>query len=102
MSQHSVTIEIADRRMKIACPKGQESALLQAAQEVNERLNTVKKQATTTKTPEQSLLMTALNLANDLLKNQQQLAQEKQAMQNQIDLLQSTIKQAVGENKKKA
>lgn len=68
MSQHSVTIEIADRRIKIACPQGQESALLQAAQEVNDRLSLVKQNAGTTKTPEQNLLMTALNLANDLLK----------------------------------
>lgn len=102
MSQHSVTIEIADRRMKIACPKGQESALLQAAQEVTERLALVQQQSSTTKTPEQSLLMTALNLANDLLKSQQQQAQEKLAMQNQIDLLQSTIKNAMGNNKRKA
>lgn len=102
MSQHSVTIEIANRRMKIACPKGQESALLQAAHEVNERLELVQQQSSTTKTPEQSMLMTALNLANDLLKSQQQQAQEKIAMQNQIDLLQSTIQKAVGNNKKKA
>ena len=102
MSQHSVTIEIANRRMKIACPRGQESALLQAAHEVNERLELVQQQSSTTKTPEQSMLMTALNLANDLLKSQQQQAQEKIAMQNQIDLLQSTIQKAVGNNKKKA
>lgn len=102
MSQHSVTIEIANRRMKIACPRGQESALLQAAHEVNERLELVQQQSSTTKTPEQSMLMTALNLANDLLKSQQQQAQEKIAMQNQIDLLQSTIQKALGNNKKKA
>ncbi|MGB1199155.1 MAG: cell division protein ZapA [Thalassotalea sp.] len=102
MSQHSVTIEIAERRMKIACPKGQESALLQAAQEVNERLLQTKQQKNNTKTPEQNLLMTTLNLANDLIKSQQQFTQEKLAMQNQIDLLQATITQAVGNSKKKA
>ncbi|GHE85849.1 cell division protein ZapA [Thalassotalea profundi] len=102
MSQHSVTIDIANRRMKIACPKGQETSLLQAAQEVNERLAKVQQQSNTTKTPEQNLLMTALNLANDLLISQQKQAQEKIAMQNQIDLLQSTIQKAVGQNKKKA
>jgi len=102
MSQHSVTIDIANRRMKIACPKGQETALLQAAQEVNTRLKHVQQNSNTTKTPEQSMLMTALNLANDLLKSQQQQAQEKITMQNQIDLLQSTIQKAVGNNKKKA
>lgn len=102
MSQHSVTIEIAERRMKIACPKGQESALLQAAQEVNERLLQTKQQKNNTKTPEQNLLMTTLNLANDLIKSQQQFTQEKLAMKNQIDLLQATITQAVGNSKKKA
>ncbi|WP_448569137.1 cell division protein ZapA [Thalassotalea ganghwensis] len=102
MSSHSVTIEIANRRMKVACPQGQESALLQAAHEVDTRIKQVQEQASTTKTPEQTLLMTALNLAHDLLQSKHQLEQEKLAMQNQIDLLQNTIKQAVSNTKKKA
>ncbi|NQZ24609.1 MAG: cell division protein ZapA [Colwellia sp.] len=94
MSQHSVTIEVANRRLKISCPAGQESALLLAAKELNERLL---KDSTTysIKTPEQSLVMTALNLSNDLLIARKELAQEREAMQSKIDLLQTTIKQAV-------
>ena len=34
MSQHTVTINVANKRLKIACPAGHESALLQAASEI--------------------------------------------------------------------
>ena len=102
MSQHSVTIEVANRRLKISCPAGQESALLLAAKELNQRL--FKDSETySIKTPEQSLVMTALNLSNDLLAARKELAQERAAMQSKIDLLQTKIKQAVNtEYRKKA
>ena len=103
MSQHNVTIEVASRRLKVACPKGQESALLLAAEEVNQRINKDSKKSISTRTPEQMMLMTALNLANDLLTSQKTFEQERIAMQSQIDLLQATIEQAVNStNKKKA
>jgi len=106
MSQHNVTIEVANRRLKVACPKGQESALLQAAEELNSRLiksdGTCKNNAKSSKTPEQAMLMTALNLANDLLENQQTFERERQAMQSKIDLLQATIEQAVNSSSKQA
>ena len=38
MSQHTVTINVANKRLKVACPAGHESALLQAANEINQRL----------------------------------------------------------------
>lgn len=101
MSQHNVTIEVANRRLKVACPKGQESALLLAADEVNQRINKDNKKSNTSKTPEQMMLMTALNLANDLLTQQQTFEQERQAMQSKIDLLQATIEQAVNATEKK-
>ncbi|GAA6206364.1 MULTISPECIES: cell division protein ZapA [Thalassotalea] len=97
MSQHNVTIEVANRRLKIACPKGKESALLQSANEINRRLEKDKK---STKTPEQAMLMVALNLANDLLDSQNAAKQQLQEMQNKIDLLQETIEQAVNPKKK--
>lgn len=102
MSQHNVTIEVANRRLKIACPKGQETALLQAASEVNNRLEQGNNKGKSVKTPEQAMLMAALNLANDLLDVQQSSEQKIQEMQNKIDLLQQTIKQAVIVEKKKA
>ncbi|TWX46563.1 cell division protein ZapA [Colwellia hornerae] len=94
MSQHSVTIEVANRRLKISCPSGQESSLLLAAEELNQRLLTDSKTCSI-KTPEQSLVMTALNLSNDLLAARKELIDERAALQSKIDLLQATIKQAV-------
>ncbi len=102
MSQHNVTIEVASRRLKVACPQGQESALLQAAEELNQRLAQDNKQGQSLKTPEQTMVMTALNLAHDYLAQQRQFEQEKQALQSQIDLLQQTIQQAVKQPKKQA
>ena len=100
MSQRTVEINIVDRKLKIACPIGQETALLSAAQELSDRLI----KAGTSKvisTPEQTLVMTALNLANDLLKAQQQLKIEQEDNQQKIMLLQSTIEQALSHTKKK-
>lgn len=102
MGQHNVTIEVATRRFKIACPKGQESALLQAAGEVNKRLIDNSKKTHVTKTPEQAMLMTALNLSHDYLLLQKKFERERQALESKIDLLQQTIEQAVNPSKKEA
>ena len=97
MKPHNVSIEVANRRLKIACPQGQESALLQAAEELNQRLLADKQNHNSVKTPEQAMLMTALNLANDLIQAKKTHDAEKQEMQSKINLLQSTIEQALQE-----
>ena len=97
MKPHNVSIEVANRRLKIACPQGQESALLQAAETLNQRLMQDKQNQNSVKTPEQAMLMTALNLANDLIQAQKAHTAEKLEMQSKIDLLQSTIEQAFQE-----
>ncbi len=94
MNQRTVEINVLERKLKIACPSGQESALLSAAEELSKRI-TKANGAKAIATPEQALLMTALNLANDLLKTQQQLKVEQQENQEKIALLQSTIEQAL-------
>lgn len=101
MAQRTVEIDIVDRKLKIACPTGQESALLSAAQELTARLENARKSKSVS-TPEQNLLMTALNLANDLLKAQKHLRAEKSENQKKIALLQSTIEQALGPINKKS
>jgi len=68
MTQRTVEINVVDRKLKVACPIGQESSLLNAAAELSERLTTAHRSKSIA-TPEQALLMTALNLANDLLSN---------------------------------
>ena len=97
MSQHTVTINVASRKLKVACPKGQETALLSAAQEVTDRLASTNKKNTATNTPEQALLMTALNLANDLLALRKEHEKEQAQAQSKIELLQDTIEQALGD-----
>ncbi|MCJ8321846.1 MAG: cell division protein ZapA [Colwellia sp.] len=100
MGQQHLEITIADRTLKISCPSGQESALLGAADELNSRI--IKSNSCTMiTTPEQSLLMTALNLSNELLAAQAQIARERKAYQSKINLLKSTIERAMFESKEK-
>ena len=99
MSQHTVTINVANKRLKIACPVGHESALLLAAEEINDRLADTSKKKSATNTPEQSLVMMSLNLAHDLIQARKELEQERERMQSKIELLQTTIEQAVNPTK---
>lgn len=99
MSQHTVTINVANKRLKIACPAGHESALLQAADEINKRLEHDAKKSHSAKTPEQALVMMSLNLANDLIQARTELEQEREKLQSKIELLQMTIEQAVNPTK---
>ncbi|MFT5636225.1 MAG: cell division protein ZapA [Cognaticolwellia sp.] len=99
MSQHTVTINVANKRLKVACPAGHESALLQASDEINKRLEQDAKKNHYSKTPEQSLVMMSLNLAHDLLQARNELEQEREKMQSKIELLQATIEQAVNSTK---
>lgn len=94
MKQRTVEINVLDRKLKVACPTGQESALLSAAEELNKRIEK-SSQSKVIATPEQTLVITALNLANELLQTQQKLKVELQEKQEKIALLQSTIEQAL-------
>lgn len=98
MCPQKVEVKIADKLLKVTCPKGQESALISAANELNIRLEKTKSSPVIT-TPEQTVLLTALNLANDLLQLREEKARQAQETQNQIKLLQSTIEQALIEQK---
>ena len=94
MAQRTVEINVVDRKLKVACPVGQESALLSAAEELTMRFN----KATSGKsiaTPEQAMLMTALNLTNELLMLKKKIKAEQQEHRRKIALLQSTFEQAM-------
>ncbi|MBU2926365.1 cell division protein ZapA [Colwellia sp. 4_MG-2023] len=101
MTQRTVEINVLDRKLKVACPIGQESALLSAAAELSDRLTNLRNSKSIA-TPEQTLLMTALNLTNELLLTKQQLKTEKEENNQKIALLQSTIEQALAPAKKHA
>jgi len=100
MTQRTVEINVIDRKLKVACPIGQETALLSAAAELSVRITTANNSKSIA-TPEQALLMTALNLANDLLKAKQKLKNEQKENKQKIALLQSTIEQALAPSNKK-
>ena len=97
--RNKVEISIAGRKFKIACPKGQESALFAAAAELNKRIDSFEN-SDAISTPEQAMMMIALNLSHDLLSANKQFELERQLerqeMQSKIELLQDTIEQAVG------
>lgn len=100
MSQRTVEINIIDRKLKVTCPIGQESALLSAAAELTLRLTKANKSKSIA-SPEQAVLMTALNLANELLATKQKLKTEQQENKARIALLQSTIERAISPKSKK-
>jgi len=94
MSQNTVTINVANKSLKIACPVGEESALLAAAQELSLRFSKVHEKNSATSSAEQSMMMTALNLAYDLLQIKESSVKEKLVLESKIELLQTTIEQA--------
>lgn len=100
MNQRTVEINIIDRKLKVACPIGQESALLSAAAELTLRLANAN-QSKSISSPEQAILMTALNLTNELLATKQKLKAEQQENKTKVALLQSTIEQAMASTSKK-
>lgn len=100
MAKSAVNIAINGRSLKIACPSGEESALLAAARELDERLMALLATGNCA-SYEQALLLTALNLSNDLLTLQKQAADEKAHSESKIALLQSTIEQALNDQTSK-
>jgi cell division protein ZapA len=100
MSPSTLTINVANKSLKIACPVGEESALLAAAQELNLRFTKANDKTCANSSLEQSMLMTALNLSYDLLKAQEAAEKEKLVLESKIELLQSTIEQAFAPTEK--
>ena len=101
MSKQTVEIKVIERKLTISCPSGQESALVHSVNELNVRLEKINRSPAIS-TPDQALLMTALNLADDLLKTRMQMKKERQETQSKIELLQSTIEQALNNSSSNA
>ncbi|WP_232507013.1 cell division protein ZapA [Idiomarina piscisalsi] len=64
MAAKTMDIKLLERNYKVACPVGQESALQQAADALNRRLEETKERTQLTNV-EQIAVMTALNLCHD-------------------------------------
>ncbi|MAD54174.1 MULTISPECIES: cell division protein ZapA [unclassified Idiomarina] len=98
MASRTMDITLLDRSYRVNCPVGQESALQEAADALNERLNDTKER-TNLHNVEQIAVMTALNLCHEWMNDQKEQAAKTAKLEEKIQLLQATIEQAMSEQR---
>lgn len=98
MTAKTMDIKLLERNYKVACPIGQESALQQAADALNERLEETKERTQLTNV-EQIAVMTALNLCHEWVQDQNEQSAKTAKLEEKIQLLQATIEQAMSEQR---
>lgn len=96
MSGQAIDIKLLDRSYRVMCPDGQESALREAARQLDERLEDTRS-ATKLTNVEQIAVMAALNLCHEWMQERQDQAKHTAALEDKIRLLQATIEKAMGE-----
>ncbi|MEZ8144557.1 Z-ring-associated protein [Enterovibrio norvegicus FF-33] len=94
MTTQAVEIRILGKTMRVNCPAGQEEALIEAANDFDQRLHELSGRTKVTNT-EQLLTIAALNVCYELLAERQQGVDEKNEMEQRITLLQKTIEEAL-------
>ncbi|ATZ73670.1 cell division protein ZapA [Idiomarina sp. X4] len=98
MAAKTMDIKLLERNYKVACPVGQESALQQAADALNRRLEETKERTQLTNV-EQIAVMTALNLCHEWIQDQNEQSAKTAKLEEKIQLLQATIEQAMSEQR---
>ena len=98
MAVKTMDIKLLERNYKVACPVGQESALQQAADALNQRLEETKENTQLTNV-EQIAVMTALNLCHEWIQDQNEQSAKTAKLEEKIQLLQATIEQAMSEQR---
>lgn len=98
MTAKTMDIKLLERNYKVACPIGQESALQQAADALNQRLEETKERTQLTNV-EQIAVMTALNLCHEWIQDQNEQSAKTAKLEEKIQLLQATIEQAMSEQR---
>lgn len=66
MSNESIFVKILDKDYQVACPPGQENALLESARTLDERMRTIRNSGTVIGL-ERIAVMAGLNLSHELL-----------------------------------
>ncbi|WP_407331315.1 cell division protein ZapA [Enterovibrio sp. 27052020O] len=94
MTTQAVEIRILGKTMRVNCPAGQEEALIEAANDFDQRLHELSGRTKVTNT-EQLLTIAALNVCYELLAERKQGVDEKNEMEQRITLLQTTIEEAL-------
>ncbi|MGQ4276910.1 cell division protein ZapA [Pseudidiomarina sp. E22-M8] len=98
MSQRTMDINLMERHYKVNCPEGQEVALQQAADQLNQKLEHIK-QVTRLSHPEQIAVMAALNLCHESAQLELSQRQRIQELEEKIKLLQETLEQVATEQR---
>lgn len=92
-----VEIQIFGRLLKVNCPPQQQSDLLQAAENLNSRLYSLKKRSKVTNN-EHLIFITALNICYELAQEKLQTKLYANNIKKHIDLLKTTIEQTLIEH----
>ncbi len=90
----AVNVKILDKEYKVACPKGEQDALIASAGEVDKRMRAIRKSGKVLNTDRIGVLV-ALNLAHELLTAQTQVNNIDSTVLDRIDQLQNRISQTM-------
>ncbi|WP_345316911.1 cell division protein ZapA [Ferrimonas gelatinilytica] len=96
MSKDTIDIHVLGKSFTVACPPDQNHQLQLVAADLNRRMEQLKRR-TGLGNLEQLAVMAALNLTHELLQVEQGQRREQEQMQQRINLLQTTIEQALAE-----
>ena len=91
---NAVTITILDKEYMVSCPEEEREDLLQSAQYLDQRMKETRDNGKVLGT-ERMAVMTALNIVNELLRQQREKEQVEQTVNDCVRSLHSKIDQAL-------
>ena len=94
--QSVVTVQVMDRNFQVKCPKEQTSELKESAEYLDKKMQDLRENGKVLG-PERIAVMAALNIVNDLLKEQNQRRQYMDTMSSRIHGLRAKIENALND-----
>lgn len=93
-----VSVRILDKEYRVACPPGERDALRSAARYLHDRMQEVRDNGKVIGT-DRIAVMVALNIAHEMIDNQNQLKEYDHSIRGRIKDLQDKIELALNESK---
>lgn len=94
MTSHAVQVEILGRVIKVNCPTGQEDALQQAANDLDNRINQLSERTKVTNM-EQLLIIASLNISYELNEAKENASTFSSSISERIQLLSNALETAI-------
>jgi cell division protein ZapA len=91
-----VAVRILDKEYRIGCPEGEEDQLLAAARMLDERMREIRQGGSVVGT-DRIAIVTALNLAHELLANQREEGEQADAVGRRVRTLRERVEAALNE-----